>query len=111
MLLKKIKNIPTEISFEEVIAYIDKHYDFTPSAFTNGALQNTENQNNGSCKTLFFSKINFLNKEETLHLFGDFYRKEVLLQPKGENHQNIPNFIKFDFEGLSFEKEVLTLKK
>lgn len=111
MLLEKIKNTPTEISFEEVIAYIDKHYDFTPSAFTNGALQNTENQNNGSCKILFFSKINSLNKEETLHLFGDFYRKEVLLNPEGENHQNIRNFIKFGFEGLSFEKEVLTLKK
>lgn len=79
-----------------------KNYNFSPTAFRNGETYNEENQNNGSCKIFSFAKKMNLNKEQTLHLFGDFYRKDVLENPENTDHQNIRNFIKFGWEGISF---------
>lgn len=107
MLLDKIKNTPEEVSFQEVIAYIDENYTFTPTKFTNGEVVNEENQNNGSCKIFSFAKKQGLSVEQTLHLFGDYYRVDVLQHPENEDHQNIRNFIKFGWEGISFEGEAL----
>lgn len=107
MLLDKIKNTPEEVSFQEVIAYIDENYIFTPTKFTNGEVVNEENQNNGSCKIFSFAKKQGLSVEQTLHLFGDYYRVDVLQHPENEDHQNIRNFIKFGWEGISFEGEAL----
>lgn len=107
MLLDKIKNTPEEVSFQEVIAYIDENYTFTPIKFTNGEVVNEENQNNGSCKIFSFAKKQGLSVEQTLHLFGDYYRVDVLQHPENEDHQNIRNFIKFGWEGISFEGEAL----
>lgn len=108
--LDKLKSTPEQISFEESIAYIDENYDFSPTSFKNGNVENEANQNNGSCKILSFGKLLGLTKEETLHLFGDFYRKDVLENPENEDHQNIRNFIKFGWEGVSFEQEALKEK-
>lgn len=107
MLLDKIRNTPEEVSFQEVIAYIDENYTFTPAKFTNGEVVNEENQNNGSCKIFSFAKKQGLSVEQTLHLFGDYYRVDVLQHPENEDHQNIRNFIKFGWEGISFEGEAL----
>lgn len=109
-ILEKIKNIPTEISFQEVISFIDSSYDFTPSKFTNGDTINEAGQNSGSCKLFSFAKLNNLNIEETLACFGDYYRKDVLENPEGTDHQNIRNFMKYGWEGIKFESEALLLK-
>lgn len=108
--LVKIKTNPESISFAEVIAFIDEHYLFSPTFFKNGDQINAAGQNNGSCKIFYFSKINQLTKEETLACFGDFYRIDVLKNPKGTDHQNIRNFIKYGWEGISFEGVALTKK-
>ncbi|QBO58542.1 HopJ type III effector protein [Chryseobacterium salivictor] len=110
MLLEHIKNTPETIGFKEVIAYIDEHYNFTPTQFKNGNTINEGNQNNGSCKVFSFAKLNDLSKEETLSLFGDFYRNDVLENPEGTDHQNIRNFMEFGWEGISFEGEALKKK-
>ena len=110
MLLNQIKNAPEHIDFKEVITYIDKHYDFTPSKFTNGNAINEANENNGSCKVFSFAKLNDLSKEETLVLFGAFYREDVLGNPAGTDHQNIRNFMKSGWAGISFVGEVLKKK-
>lgn len=102
-MLQKIKNQPQEITFQEVIDYIDGHYYFTPVAFTNGTLQNEAGQNNGSCKIFQFALLKNLSKEETLHCFGHFYREHVLQNPTGIDHQNIRNFMVHGFEGLQLE--------
>ena len=70
MILEQLKNTPEELVFSNVIAYIDEHYEFTPTKFTNGNTVNEANQNNGSCKVFSFAKINQLSKEETLLLFS-----------------------------------------
>lgn len=110
MLLNQIKNAPEHIDFKEVIPYIDKHYDFTPTKFTNGNAINEANENNGSCKVFSFAKLNDLSKEQTLALFGAFYREDVLGNPTGSDHQNIRNFMKSGWARISFAGEVLKKK-
>ena len=102
-LLDQISHSPSTLAFSEVIAYIDAHYEFTPTRFTNGNTINEAGQNNGSCKVFSFAKLQKLNPDQTLALFGDYYRKDVLGNPEGTDHQNIRNFMKFGWEGIQFE--------
>jgi len=107
MIFEQLEKAPHEIQFKDVIAFIDAHYRFTPTGFTNGNTVNEADQNNGSCKVFSFAKLNALSKDETLALFGDFYRTDVLQNPEGDDHQNIRNFIEFGWDGISFEGEAL----
>jgi DNA-binding IscR family transcriptional regulator len=110
MILEQIKTNPESIHFSDVIEFIDELYDFAPTAFKNGNTFNVENQNNGSCKIFSFAKLKQLSKEETLALFGDFYRKDVLENPEGEDHQNIRNFMEFGWDRIEFLKDALKEK-
>lgn len=110
MLFEQLEKSAGEIQFKEVIAFIDEHYDFTPTKFTNGNTVNEANQNNGSCKVFSFAQLNDLSKEETLNLFGEFYREDVLINPEGTDHQNIRNFMEFGWHGISFEGKALRRK-
>lgn len=110
MILEQLKNSPETIDFKDVIAFIDENFDFAPTKFTNGNTVNDANQNNGSCKIFSLAKLNQFSKEETLALFGDFYRTDVLKNPKGTDHQNIRNFMAFGWDGISFEGEALKKK-
>jgi hypothetical protein len=110
MLLEQLKNNPETIQFKEVIAYIDEHHDFIPTSFKNGNTVNEAGQNNGSCKVFSFAKLQGLSKEQTLPHFGEFYREDVLKNPEGTDHQNIRNFMKYGWEGISFEGEALKQK-
>ena len=111
MILSQLKSKPETIQFNDVISFIEEHYDFSPTPFKNGNTINEVNQNNGSCKVFSFAKLNKLLKEETLFLFGDFYRNDVLKNPDGIDHQNIRNFTAFGWEGISFEGEALRKKR
>ena len=109
-LVQKIKTQAENIQFSEIIETVDANYNFTSTAFKNGETMNEANQNNGSCKVFSFAKNQNLTKEETLACFGDYYRKDVLENPAGTDHQNIRNFIKFGWEGILFEGEALSEK-
>ncbi len=110
MILEQIKNTHETIVFADVITYIEENYDFTPTQFKNGNTLNEANQNNGSCKVFSFAQLNVFSKEETLALFGAFYREDVLGNPEGEDHQNIRNFMEFGWDGIVFEGEALSKK-
>ena len=105
----KLKENPTSITFSETMQVIDENYNFTPTTFTNGEITNNVGENNGSCKLFAFGVLQSLTKEETLFCFAEHY-KNVLEDVNGTNHQNIRNFIKTGFEGLSFKNEALSLK-
>ncbi|WP_136482259.1 HopJ type III effector protein [Cognatitamlana onchidii] len=107
---KKLKETPKHIVFSDTMSVIEAHYNFIPTAFKNGTFENAEGQNSGSCKLFAFAKLQGLTQDETLACFGQFYFEDVLQDPDGDGHQNIRNFIKTGFEGLSFEKEPLTEK-
>ena len=109
-LVEKIQHSPASITFSEVIAHIDAHYNFTPTRFTNGTAVNEVGQNNGSCKIFSFAKLHGLTQDQTLALFGDYYRLDVLGNPSGTDHQNIRNFILLGWEGILFEGEALKEK-
>lgn len=109
-LFDKLAQDPDNINFPEVISYIDAHYHFTPTAFQNGDTHNAAHQNNGSCKVFSFAQLQNFSKEQTLYLFGDFYRKDVLENPQGNDHQNIRNFMKFGWDGIKFEGVALIEK-
>lgn len=106
----KLKKTPNSIEFFETIAVIESNYHFTPTAFKNGDLQNNAGENSGSCKLLAFAKLQGFTKDETLTCFGKFYFDDVLNDPNGSGHQNIRNFIKTGFDGLTFVSEPLKLK-
>ena len=101
---------PETISFAQTIALIDALYDFTPTAFDNGDLHNAAGENNGSCKVFAFAAIHQLSAPQTLQLFGDYYRIDVLPEVKGDNHPNIRNFIRTGWDGISFSATALTEK-
>lgn len=109
-MIEQLKNSPEKIQFKEVIAHIEENYDFRPMKFKNGNTVNEADQNNGSCKVFSFAQLNDLSKEDTLKLFGEFYREDVLKNPEGTDHQNIRNFMEFGWDGISFEGNALKKK-
>ncbi|MFI1770672.1 HopJ type III effector protein [Thalassobellus citreus] len=107
--INKLKNTPKAIEFSETMAVIEANYNFTPTAFKNGELQNEAGQNSGSCKLFAFAKLQGFTKEETLACFGQYYFDEVLQDPNGNGHQNIRNFMNTGFDGVIFEGEPLSI--
>lgn len=97
--------------FEDSIAFIKEHYDYTPTAFDNGlgegAVHNAAGQNEGSCRIFAFARLNALSPADTLALFGRFYRVDVLQHPEGSDHGNIRNFIRHGWAGVRFAGEAL----
>lgn len=107
-LLDKVTNQPDSVDFAEVIRFIDNNYSYTPGAFSNGAVKNAAGTNEGSCKILAFAQMHGLSVAQTLALFGDFYRVDVLQNPDGTDHANIRNFIEFGWSGVAFDSKVLS---
>jgi hypothetical protein len=92
------------------MAVIEAMYIFTPTAFKNAALLNEVGKNNGSCKIFSFAMLHNLTPQQTLYCFGDYYRKDVLLNPTGTDHQNIRNFMLTGWAGIEFEGSALKAK-
>ncbi|MDX8399191.1 MAG: HopJ type III effector protein [Gallionellaceae bacterium] len=109
--LQTLETSPDSINFNDTIALIDTHYDFSPTAFRNGDVQNEAGQNNGSCKVFSFAQLHKLTAQQTLHCFGSYYRDDVLKHPQGSDHQNIRNFIVAGWDGIVFQGNALTSKQ
>ena len=111
--LAKINNNVT-VSFDETIAVITENYHYQATEFNNGlngnTLVNKAGSNEGSCKIFAFAKIHQLDQQQTLNLFGDYYRLDVINDPQGTGHQNIRNFMKYGWEGICFKNKPLTTK-
>lgn len=103
-LLTKLKT--NSILFNDVISFIEQHYEHRPTAFTNGAHSNEATQNQGSAKVFSFAKLNHLEKEDTLQLFAEHYQS-VCNKPDGSDHQNIRQFMLHGWDGIQFEGEAL----
>lgn len=90
-----------EAKFSDVLDLINAHYEFTPTAFENGALHNAAGENSGSCRVFAFAKLHDLSDLDTLELFAEHYLS-VKATPTGEDHQNIRNFKHYGWEGIVF---------
>lgn len=98
------------VDFKTTMSVIDASYDFSETGFKNGDTHNPAGTNNGSCKLFSFAKLNDLDPQTTLNLFGDFYTIDVLQNPDAQDHQNIRNFMQYGWEGIVFEGNALTKK-
>lgn len=101
------------VDFQDTMTVIAEHYDYQSTEFSNGLrhpLINEAGRNEGSCKIFAFARLNGLDQAQTLALFGDYYRKDVLENPDGKDHLNIRNFMRDGWEGIQFKSEPLTLK-
>lgn len=111
--LDRIKNLQA-VSFNDTIGIIMAHYHYTPTAFSNGlgeaVLANPAGSNEGSCKIFAFAQLHGLDAAQTLNLFGDYYRIDVLQDPDGTGHQNIRHFMRFGWEGIHFAGSALQAK-
>lgn len=108
-LIHALQHSPEQLSFAATLAVIDAHYDFTPTAFTNGELENAAGENNGSCKIFAFGQLHQLSVEQAVAAFGEHYRG-VLADPTGQGHQNIRNFIKHGWSEIHYQGQPLARK-
>ena len=88
-----------QMTFKDVIAHIDGHYDYTPCEFRNGEAVNPAGVNEGSAKVFGFAKLHGLNQLDTLKLFAEHY-KSVKDTPDGTDHANIRNFMRYGWQGF-----------
>ena len=109
---KVTRNEP--VSFDETMAVIADNYRYTPAEFINGlnddCIVNAAGVNEGSCKIFAFAQIHGLDRSQTLSLFGDYYRRDVLGDPTGSGHRNIRLFIKYGWDGIKFRGTALAPK-
>lgn len=113
-LLEKIRSVPEQIDFNEVIAAINTNYHYKPTPFTNGIgeykLVNEAGQNEGSCRIFAFARLHHLTEAQTLACFGKYYREDVLMHPHGTDHANIRSFMQYGWKGICFDGEALEPK-
>ena len=97
-------------SFSRTMEVIEQNFNFKPTAFRNGAIENEAGENSGSCKIFAFAELQELDKELTLACFGSYYYSDVLENPKGTGHANIRNFMKTGWDGLELKGTALEAK-
>ena len=104
---RKLQEQPEELTFADTMETVDANYTFKPTKFKNGEVTNEAGYNSGSCKLFAFAKIQGFSDQQTLNCFGEYFRNDVLKNPKGTDHQNIRNFIIHKWNGISFEANAL----
>lgn len=107
LLLEKLKQ--HQLSFNQVIDFINNYYWHQPTAFKNGNTYNEALQNQGSARVFEFAQLNNLNEEDTLCLFAEHYQS-VLENLDGTDHQNIRQFMQHGWQGIYFEGQALRTK-
>ncbi|MFC7291488.1 HopJ type III effector protein [Hirschia litorea] len=91
-----------DFMFETTLSFIETWYDFTPTAFKNGRVENSASENQGSCKVFALQHLLNLTTEQTLLAFGQHYR-DVLTTPNAENHFNLRTVVKSNSVDVEFE--------
>lgn len=108
--LNQLQQSPRTVEFPDVIALINKLYNFIPTGFRNNEIYNEAGQNTGSCKILAFARLHELDESQTLSLFGAYYRADVLRSPEGDSHPNIRQFMIGGWDGVEFDDVPLRVK-
>lgn len=103
LFLNRLRSHPETIEFPDTVALINRLYRFVPTAFRNADLVNEAGQNSGSCRVFAFARLHDLTQEETLALFGAYYRADVLRTPGGDSHPNIRRFMETGWDGIEFD--------
>ena len=99
-----------EHQLAETLAFIDAHYEHQPTAFDNGPVHNSAEQNQGSCKVLAMALDRGLSDEQALHCFAEHYRS-VLQTPDGSDHANIRALQRGGLAAVRFDGTPLTRRQ
>ena len=110
LFLNQLNTQPKTIEFPDVIELINSKYTYIPTLFRNHDIVNEAGQNTGSCKIFAFARLHELTQEQTLALFGAFYRADVLKTPEGDSHPNIRQFMATGWTGIEFDGVPLRAK-
>lgn len=94
-------------TFAETLDFIEQHYHFSPSAFDNGPLHNSAEQNQGSCKVLAMALDLGLSEQQALQCFAEHYQA-VLDDPRGDAHGNIRALMQHGLGQVRFNRPPLT---
>ena len=108
--LKLLDQSPDDIQFADSSELIERLYRFTATPFINGPLNNSVDENQGSCKIFAFAIDQNLDQQQTLLCFGEHYRA-VLKDPDGSEHGNIRQFMKTGWDALSFDDNPVTARQ
>lgn len=92
-----------EHQFADTLAFVERWYDFSPTAFRNGSVENSADQNQGSAKVFALSELLKLSSAQTLACFGEHYR-DVLATPEVDNHHNLRRVLREGNGNISFER-------
>jgi hypothetical protein len=95
--------------FAATLAFINQWYDFTPTAFNNGHIANSAEQNQGSCRVLAFASMQKLSTAQALKCFGEHYR-EVQAAPGADNHHNLRRLQAEGLVDIHFDRPPLRRK-
>jgi hypothetical protein len=99
-----------EHQFAETLAFIDAHYEHQPTAFDNGPVHNSAEQNQGSCKVLAMALDRGLSDEQALQCFAEHYRS-VLQTSDGSDHANIRALQRGGLATVRFDGTPLTRRQ
>ncbi len=99
----------SQLSFKDVLAFIDANFSYTPVSFYNGEVVNPPGVNEGSAKVFGLAKLYGLNQLDTLKLFAEHYQA-VLESPNGKDHANIRNFLYYGWQGFGMPVNALTAR-
>ncbi len=102
LFLNRLRSEPNLIEFPDTVALINELYTYVPTGFRNHELMSEPGQNVGSCKLFAFARLHDLTENETLALFGAYYRADVLRNEDGTSHPNIRQFMETGWEGIEF---------
>ena len=89
--------------FATTLAFIKTWYDFTPTAFRNGDIMNSAQQNQGSAQVFALSQLLNLSRDQTLACFGEHYR-EALETPEVDNHRNLRRVLREGNVDITFDQ-------
>lgn len=95
--------------FSSTLAYIEQWFVFTPSAFRNGVVSNSAEQNQGSCRVLALALLQGMSADQALKCFGEYYR-EVLATPGVDNHHNLRRLLAEGLGDIRFDRPPLRRK-
>lgn len=103
-----IKAGKQQVTLQQTLDFIDKHYNYFAVPFTVGEVVNKANENVGTAKILSFALMTRMNEEQTLRLFGEVYRQ---LSPQGSDHANLRNFAKYGWSKVTFGSGLAIVSK
>lgn len=95
--------------FSTTLEFVEQWFEFNATAFKNGSVSNTAEQNQGSCKVLALAEQLELNDQQTLLCFGEHYR-DVVATPDVDNHHNLRRLQRDGRTDIQFDQFPLTAK-